>query len=352
MEPAGKVQTVLGVIDADSLGKTICHEHLLFDLSPYFSEPSEATEKEKAYQPITLNNLSWVRTHRLNNLDNLQMKDLDVAIQEAQHYKSAGGDTIVEVTNVGLSRDPVGLADIARATGLNVIMGSGYYVEPSHPPELAGKSEEEITEEIVKDITVGVGDSGVRAGIIGEIGCTTLTEDERKVLRAAAAAQHATGAALSVHPPPSEDLLFETVNILSDSGADLSRTVICHVDLLEFSLSARRRLADAGCYLEFDTFGHLHVPVLWEGHLYNFPSEMQRIEGIMELIDDGYLNQILVAQDHCFKDLLTTYGGQGYAHILRNILPVMRAKSMSDEQIDALLIENPKRLLQFAAVKK
>ncbi|MFC1984492.1 phosphotriesterase-related protein, partial [Chloroflexota bacterium] len=208
-EITGKVQTVLGIIDADSLRVTLPHEHLLVDLTMYFVEPTEASEKVMVHEPISLENLSWIRIHSHNNWDNMRLTDEKITIKEALLYKGAGGDTIVELSNVGMARDPLGLARIARATGLNVVMGSGYYVGVSHPSELAAKTEEEITEEIVRDITVGVGETGVRAGIIGEIGCSVpLEEDERKVLRASAVAQQRTGAAINIHPSRGKDLVL------------------------------------------------------------------------------------------------------------------------------------------------
>ncbi|MFC1984719.1 phosphotriesterase-related protein, partial [Chloroflexota bacterium] len=205
----GKVQTVLGIVDADSLGVTLPHEHLLCDLTMYFVEPTEASEKGMAHEPISLENLSWIQIHSHNNWDNMRLTDEKLAIKEVLLYRWAGGDTIVELSNIGLSRGPLGLARIARATGLNVVMGSGYYVGLSHPSEVAAKTEEEITGEIVRDITVGVGETGVRAGIIGEIGCSApLEENERKVLRASAAAQQRTGAAINIHPSRGKDLVL------------------------------------------------------------------------------------------------------------------------------------------------
>ena len=287
----------------------------------------------------------------------MTLQDEQVAIKEALLYKWAGGDTIVELSNIGLSRDPLGLARIARATGLNVIMGSGYYVGLSHPPELTAKTEEEITEEIVRDIMVGVGDTAVRAGIIGEIGCSIpLKDNERKVLRASAAAQQRTGAALNIHPSFSEDLVLEIIKILGDAGANLSRTIISHCGTSCFSQAILHRLADAGCYIEFDNIGMEAIPfpasLSADGRLLSLPSEMNRIDEIKRLIDEGYLNHILISQDICFKMLLVTYGGAGYAHILRDVVPWMRLGGISDEQIHAMMVENPKRVLPFVPVKE
>ncbi len=358
-ELTGKAQTVLGIIGADSLGVTLPHEHLLLDLSRLFVEPTEASERKLAHQPLTLENLYWVQFHRCDNLDNLNRTDEQLVIKEALLYKWAGGDTIVELSLRGIARDPLGLARISRATGLNVIMGSGYYTGRTHPPELATMTEEEITQEIVRDIMVGVGDTGVRAGIIGEIGCTTpLQDSERKVLRASAAAQQQTGAALNIHPSMSEDGVLEIIKILDDNGADLSRTVISHQENLGMNNNRRtiyRKLVDAGCYLEFDTFGFPIVPLItaWtEGRLVGKRSEVDRINEIKCLIDEGYLNHILISQDNGMKFDYVTYGGSGYAHILRDVVPWMRLGGISDEQIHTMMVENPKRVLPFAPVKE
>ena len=210
---------------------------------------------------------------------------------------------------------------------------------------------------------VGVGDTGVRAGIIGEIGCSApapLADSERKVLRASATAQRRTGAALNIHPPFSDDLVLEVIEILDDAGADLSRTVISHVDgSFFFSPATCRKIADAGCYIEFDTFGCPIVPITTtemrltgRQGLLGRRSEVERINEIKCFIDEGYLNHILISQDVARKIHLVTYGGYGYAHILREVVPWMRQAGISDEQIHTLLVENPKRVLSFAPVKE
>ena len=355
----GKAQTVLGAIDCKSLGITLTHEHLILDGSIWFIEPTEATERGLAHQPVSLENLWWVRSHPLGNLDDGKILDEKLAIKEALLYKWAGGKTIVELTNIGLARDPLGLARIARATGLNIIMGAGYYVALSHPLELATKSEEEIAQEIIRDIMVGVGNTGVRAGIIGEIGCSmVLEEDEKKVLRASAIAQRHTGAAISIHNEVATNAL-EIIEILNDFGADLTRTVMSHVDSWGYNLDIIYKLLKAGCYLEYDTFGWPVVSLsppkegqikAWT-NVIEMKSDTQRIDDIIQFISKGYLSQILISQDYSRKHALTAYGGFGYAHILRDTVPVMLGKGMTDKQIHTLLVENPKRLLAFSLTK-
>lgn len=344
----GKVQTVLGPIDADDIGTTLFHEHLLASMAAYFQEPAEPAAKKLAHEPLTMENVRQVRLDRNINLDNTILADEQIAIKEALLYKEAGGKTIADVSNNGLGRNPLGLQHIAQATGLNIIMGAGYYVRISHPSDMATKTEEEITNEIVRDITVGVGDTGVRSGVIGEIGCTEpLLDGERKVLRAAAKAQKEIGAPLMIHPPFNDDLALEVVQILTDAGADLEHTVICHVNVYGFSPNTCREIANAGCYIGYESFGNLAYPHLYLGHLLQHRSDLDYIDAIIRLIDDGYIDHILVAHDICFKDFLRTYGGHGYAHILENAIPIMKIQGMSDNQINTLFFENPKKYFQF-----
>jgi phosphotriesterase-related protein len=346
------VQTVLGLVEAGSLGVTLMHEHLLTDLSSYFVEPTEASQRKLAYEPVRIENLGWIKTHRMNNIDDLRLTDEQVAIEEAMLYKQAGGKTIVEVSSIGLHRDPEGLARISRATGLNIIMGSGYYVGASHPPELLRKGEEEIAEEITQDILVGVGDTGIRSGIIGEIGCTIpLLEEEKKVLRASALAQQRTGAAISVHPSSSDDLVLEIMDILGEAGADLHRTIICHVNYFGFSREALCRLADAGCYIEIDNFGRPAVPypVFLYQRFIKTPSDTQRIDAVRKLINYGYLKKILISHDICFKTDLIKYGGDGYAHIVTNVASWMKVNGIKGNVFRTIMIENPKTVLSFAS---
>lgn len=351
-ELTGKIQTVQGLVDADDLGVTLPHEHILWDLSCYFVKPGSDAEVALAYQPVMFENLSWIRYNGASNLDNLRLRDEEVAIRELLLYKQAGGNAIVEVTPIGVGRDPAGLVRIAQATGLKIIMGTSYYIDIAHPPGLDTKTEAQIADEFVRDLTVGVDDSGVCAGIIGEIGCSwPWTEDERKVVAAAASAQRRTGAALMIHPGRNELAPLEIIEMLRGRGADLSRIVICHADRTLLNFEDRRKVVEAGCYLEFDLFmrqGYFDMvnPSLFPPDV---PDDLRRIDYIAELIAAGYLNQILMSQDIATKIRLTRYGGAGYAHILRHVVPLMQRKGITDEHIHTMLVENPKRMLQFAA---
>ncbi|MCK4239999.1 MAG: hypothetical protein KAX30_00110 [Candidatus Atribacteria bacterium] len=346
----GKVQTVLGLIEANNLGVILPHEHLFVDGKIWFIEPGEPDEKELARQPVSLENLSWVRSNRMSNLDNLHLTSEEVAINEVMHFKKAKGNTIVDLTPNNLRRNPSALVHVAQATGINVIMGTAYYVEPSYHSEMHmdSRTEEDIADEFTQDVMVGVGDSGVRAGVIGEIGCSwPLTNNERKVLHAAAISQQATGAAISVHPGPNEGAPIEIVKVLASAGADLNHTIICHMSRTIAFHDTRCELAEKGCYLEWDMFGNDGFYPPSEVTLVDVPSDAGRIRQIIQLIEEGYLKQILISHDVWNKAMLRCLGGGGYSHILTTVIPFMKQKGITEKQIRSLVIENPREVLRF-----
>ncbi|HEY81931.1 MAG TPA: phosphotriesterase-related protein [Dehalococcoidia bacterium] len=349
-ELKGKVQTVLGLIAPEELGITLPHEHLICDATTWFYEPEEASERRLVRHPVSLEILWWLRYHPFQNWDDLQILDEKVIIDEVLIYKALGGKSIVELTVRGLYPDPPAVARISRITGVNIIMGTAYYVEQSYPAtkvDMDAKSEEEIAEEFITDIIEGFGHTGIRAGIIGEIGCSwPLADNEKKVLRAGAHAQKATGAAINVHPGQNEMAAMECIKVLDKAGADLSRVIVSHIDRAVREPKNRLELAKTGCTLEYDLFGREgYYPTRFR--VLDIPNDAQRINELKELADNGFQNQLLISQDNYTKSSLCRYGGWGYGHILRDVVPVMKIKGLSQELIDAMLIENPKRLLTF-----
>ncbi len=344
----GKIQTVLGLIEPAQLGVTLVHEHLMSDGTGWFVEPEDSFEKAMAYKPVTVDILWWLTYHRFTNIDDLMCMDEDEAVEEIAHFKLAGGDSIVEMSNTGLGRSPKSLVRISRRSGLNVIMGSGYYIDCSLPDDMDDRSEQQITEEIVRDIDEGVGTTGICAGLIGEIGCTwPLSDNESKSLRAAGRAQKITGAALNIHPGQHEDSAMQAVRTVESAGADLSKTIMDHIDRAVRERDNRIALAKMGLYLEYDLFGREGYYPL-EHRKIDLPNDNMRINEIMDLIDLGYIKQIVISQDIWNKTQRRAYGGWGYAHIMDNVLPVMRSKGMTDADIKTIMVDNPARLFAFA----
>ena len=345
---AGKAQTVLGPVDPDDLGITLPHEHLLIDVSIWFVDPKEPEAKRHASEPVGLENLGWIMYNQYSNFDNVRLSDEDLTIQEATLFKKQGGSTIVDVTSIGLGRNPTALRRIAIATGLHVIAGSGYYVLCGEEAEIFDrKSEDDIAEEIIGDIVTGIDGTDIRAGIIGEIGCSwPLLEREKTCLRGAARAQQQTGAAITIHPGRGEDSPMEILRTLESAGADLSRVIMGHLDRTGFLPATIREIARTGCGLEYDLFGANPFYPLHLG-VFRRPCDRERIEQIKDLIDDGFRDQIFISQDICLKTKLVRYGGTGYAHILNNIIPQMLARGITPDDIDTIMIQNPRRLLCF-----
>jgi phosphotriesterase-related protein len=340
---AGQAQTVLGPIAGEAMGITLPHEHLLIDFTVMFQEPESATQRGLADQPVTLENLGWVRQHFNANRDNLRLLDERVARDEALLFRHAGGRTLVDPTNRGLARDPQALARLARATGLNIIMGSGYYVAAAHPPDMDRRTADSIAREIVGDLTAGVGDTGIRSGLIGEIGTTwPWADSEKTVLRAAVMAQRATGAALMIHPGRHERLPLEIVDFVRREGADLGRTIMCHVERTIADRGVLLELAATGVYLEYDLFG-LETSYYPYNPSFDMPNDGERMRQILMLIERGHLRQLLMSHDIAYKHCLTRWGGFGYRHLLVDVVPRLRAKGADDRTIETLLVDNPRR---------
>ena len=349
-KPSGKVQTVLGTIDAGEMGITLAHEHLLCDSSFRFREPEKVGDRALGHAPVSIENLEGIKRNQNRCLDNLRLSNVELAIAELLRFKEEGGGTVVDMGNIGLRRDPEGLARISRATGVNIVMGAGYYVGPSHPPELAGKTVDEIAEEIVHEFTVGVGDTGIRAGVLGEIGCSyPLKDTEVKVLCAVARAQETTGAPVNIHPGQSQTSPIEIVELLRDNGGDISRTAMSHVGNRHGNdVDLTLELAETGCIIEYDSFGNTQNPIKLPNKTMYGLSDWERIGCIKHLIDHGYLRQILVSHDVFNKTDLRRYGGPGYDHLLTTVVPLMRMRGITEEQIHVILEKNPESFLQFA----
>ena len=340
------IQTVLGPIPASELGVTLPHEHFFCgSTAANLAEPPDPRDRVLAKQPVSLEIRDWLEYNWHCNSDNLLLNDEATAIAEALRYRQAGGRSIMDVTSGGIGRNPKGLARISQATGLHIVTGCGYYVEATHPPTVAKMTQTQITDEIVDQFANGLDGTGIKPGVIGEIGCSwPLTATEEKSLRASAAAQKILGAAMEIHPGKHPDSLAQIVKILQTTEVDMRRVILCHVDR---TLPEARKLGEllkTGCTAEYDLFS-----VETTGHYYRtlgitMPSDAQRLDNIRALMDAGFLNQLLISHDISFKHRLHKYGGQGYDHILVNTIPWMRQRGFTQAEIDALMIHNPRQM--------
>ncbi|MGA3405436.1 MAG: phosphotriesterase-related protein [Candidatus Bathyarchaeia archaeon] len=343
----GKAWGVRGPVDSSELGITLTHEHLFIDQTTYFKLPEEARERTMARSPLSLENLAWVRFHPYLNEDNLRLDDEEMMVEESSRFKNAEGRTIVDATSIGIGRNPEALKRISTRTGLNIIAGSGYYVSTTHPRSMGLKSVDEIKNEIVKDIQEGIDGSGIRAGLIGEIGTTfPWGTNEEKSLQAAGRAQVETGAPVEVHPGRNPKHPGMILDILEKEGVDSRRVVICHVERTLGDLEQFRTVLDRGAYVEFDNFGQSWFAFPGHKMEWPFPSDSARVFRLRELVEAGYAEQLLVSMDIDSKILLYRYGGQGFDHILVNVLPIMQSV-IGLENTQRIMTDNPRRLMTF-----
>ncbi len=339
------IMSVCGKISRKDLGVVTTHEHVLLDLTAFYQAlPVEGID-DPASQKVEMWNLGILSRDCYALKDNLLLDNEALAIKELSYFKKAGGNTVVDASLPGIGRDPKALKRIAEQTGLNIIMGTGFYVGETHPEALSTMTEREIADLMVKELTEGV--DGIPAGYIGEIGISEIFDDkERRVLRSAALASLDTGAAINVHINPWTVNGLEASDILLNAGVAPEKICISHIDVEnreEYIFS----LLEKGVYVEFDNFGkeyYIKREVRNSGYGL-FVHDTDRVALLKKLIDAGYLKQILLSCDVCLKNLLHTYGGWGYDHLLTNIVPMMEDEGITDEQIKTLLIENPAQWL-------
>ncbi len=339
---AGKAMTVAGPVEPDRLGFTLMHEHLYLDLRKnHWPDPdSTATQLDAWFTPLQLSNLHLAR-RMLPIVDNYILSSESDAIAEVSDFAQLGGGTLVDVTSRGLKRDVPAIARAAEAAGINIVLGSGWYQKLFHPEDMDERTVELLTDDIVRDITIGIPGAGIRSGIIGEIGVNgdPITPNEVKNIRATARASVATGAAISFHSPPRKDEKHAVLDIVEEEGADLTRVILGHSDHMADDLSYMVSLLERGVCIQFDTLGVVRTTETGKDHIV--------ATAIPKMIDIGFADYILLSQDVCWKMHLKKYGGAGYTYIQETFLPYLETLGVSESDIHRIMVENPKRLLTF-----
>jgi phosphotriesterase-related protein len=306
------VMTVLGPVDPSTLGFTLPHEHTQCAL--------------------------W---HIQDRWDYWELTaDEPVILEELRHLREAGGRTLVDLTLPGIGRDPAWLVRIARASGLNIVMGGGWYRTAYYPPEarIDRRATDSLAEELVGEATAGVRDTGVRVGIFGEIGTDKpwITPAEERVHRAVARAARRTGLAITTHAVMS-DVGAAQLTIFEEEGVDPGRVVIGHADsypVLDHYLG----LIERGASIEFDFLGMSFTPT--ERH-----GEGRVVDLLLELLHRGHAGRILLSHDVCHNSQLRHYEGNGYTYLHDTFLPRLRAAGVSDAEVGTITVENPRRIL-------
>lgn len=298
-----EVITVLGPIAPEQMGITQTHEHLFIDAMDHYS----------SYEFV--------------------IDDEDVVAQELTEFTRLGGQTICDVTTDEIGRNPEGLVRMSRRTGIHVVMGSGFYRDFGYPRIVQELTSRELADLLVREIEVGVRDTGVRSGFIGEIGTGRhyVKPAEERVFRAAALAQQQTGVVVSTHTTRWGTLALEQIAMLREFGVDPSRIIIGHLGD-RVGVKHLLPIAEQGVYLEVDNIGYL-----------DYQPERVRADNVAALVNEGFGDRVLLSEDICSLNHLKYTGGKGYGYLLETFIPLLRQRGISDEAIDRMLITNPAR---------
>jgi phosphotriesterase-related protein len=349
-----KVRTVTGDVMPSELGLTLMHEHLLVN-NPWLMEPKNEEKAALAKAPITMNIRGELWRDANICADNQVLDSASDAISEILEYKKAGGQSLVDVTLIGLARDHKKIADISKAAGINIICGTGWYLDFTFPSYVRNATAESLSETIRKELIEGIDGTEIRAGVIGEIGCSyPWTNDERKVMEAAAVGQAKTGAPIDIHPgfvdPKNKRYVkpgHEYLDMLKKKDANFEKIYMSHMDYTADDVQYHRSIIDKyGIVLGYDDFGQeQYYDTLYAGC--GGTSDKVRVKALVELLASGYEKHLVLSHDICLKMNLKKYGGFGYSHVLKHIVPELLDKGATQKQIDTMLIENPKRLLAW-----
>ena len=318
------VNTVGGAIESSQLGATLMHEHV-FVLSPEIEKTAAEWDEEAAQA---------------------------TAVQRLQELADSGVDTIVDLTVIGLGRFIPRIQAVAdRVPDLHIVVATGVYTYNDVPmyfhfqgPGTILGGAEPMTDLFIREIQDGIGESGVRAGILK---CATdnpgITPGVERVLRAVAAAHRATGTPITTHTPtPPQPWGLEQQRIFREEGVDLSQVVIGHSGGT-LDTEYHEALLANGSYLGFDHFG-----------IGTF-SVAERVESVKVLCDRGHADRIVLSHDAmCHVDWFPPYVPAAWkdwrwTHIPQDVLPEMRRAGISEEDITTMMVDNPRRILQGCA---
>lgn len=330
---AGKVLTVMGPVEPAKLGPTLMHEHIFINFKKppaMFPSPTDIT----VIQPPPANGAKP---------NAFGLTDFDQSLSAILEFKNAGGGTIVDVSQFGLTRDPLALKLVSRVSGLNVVMGAGFYMRQLHPPDMDKLTVEQLTDIIVRDIALGAQGTAIRSGIIGEVGVVgkPLSENELKSVRASARAARITGAPLSIHNFEPLDEMMKILDIIESEGVDLNRVVMSHTGGRD--VKTMEAIFKRGAYVEWDYMGQASRKSEADGRL---------IDGIYAMIQAGHTDRIILSHDVCTQEQLKVNGGGGFTYINDVVVPGLRTRGASDETIRKILVDNPARVLVFVAPQR
>jgi len=339
-----KVQTVTGEIASSQLGVTLTHEHIFNDVTSWWHAPYENSVRsnELVDEKVSIENLWELKHDPFINKDNCALNDEGLALEEVLRYKNLGGATIFEATSASIGRNPEALKRLSEKSEIQIVMGTGLYLDSSMTDEVNSLSTADIAKQITQDILIGA--SGVKAGFIGEIGVSSdFTQRERKSLIGATLAMNETGVPMQVHMPGWFRLGNQVLDLIEENGGNLNSVVLCHMNPSGHDFDYQNSLLKRGVYLQYDMVG---MELFYADQQAQCPSDEENAQNIKRLVGAGWLNKVLISSDIFLKMLLRKYGGPGYAHILEYFIPRLIRHGLTKDQAFSLVTNNPASLFE------
>lgn len=337
------VRTVTGPVDSSELGLVLPHEHLHNDASVAYSESPDPAVAQVLSGPISASDAWLLHDNPYHSADNCRIDDAAAVLADLKTFADHGGTTVVDLTPPGIGRRPEILERYSRDSGVRVVMGSGWYLEATHPDEVASLSVDQLASGLVAEFS---SNDGPRPGVIGEIGVSpSFTAAEKKALRAACVAQREVAVPLFVHLPGWQRRGHEVLDIVvEEMGVDPSAVVLCHMDPSGNDPDYQCALGDRGVYLEFDMIG---MPFEFPGEGQS-PSPADTAFAVAGLIGGGYRRQLLLSHDLFLKSMLRAFGGNGLAYVPVSFAARLVRSGIDPQHVSSLMRDNPRSLFESA----
>jgi len=366
--PEKKITTVCGDIAPENLGVTSLHEHTFLDmriagkyLKGYFkSAPAEML----AFKP---ENYAFLKTGvYLASDDCAVTDDLDYLVREYAFFQADGGQSVCDLSPIGVRGDVLKMRALSERTGLNILCATGIYTMTSRPPELLGKNDAEYYRIFLREVEEGINGTDVRPGMLKAAIATygpdgKLMDGELAGVRAIARLSAETGLSLHIHTDPvirDEDLI-ETAKLAIACGAAPDKVHMCHLDNRiakdvpvdayltkpetdrTLKLDVHKALLDLGITIGLDTWG---MPVT--NNAFFMPDDFERLKALITLIDLGYGDQLTIGCDFSSKIMGRTYGGFGCTRFMEFAVPMLK-KMGYEGSLQKILIDNPAKILAY-----
>lgn len=302
------IRTVLGDINPESTKFNLPHEHLI-------TFPPMRTRSDIDYR----------------------LQSVEKVIEEVNNYKKAGGTILADLTTDGYGRNVKALRKISKETGVHVVATTGYIMQSLFPNNAFNSTLDELVVLFSADITQGMDGTDIKAGWVK---CGTSNDKmyptEEKVMRAAARTHHQTGVSVTTHTMGGT-MAFTQIDVLFSEDVPPDRISIGHIDRHSLNIGYLKMIAKKGVYLAFDQIGKT-----------KYAPDSLRIDMIKQLIEDGHVKQILLADDNGRQSYYRSYGGgPGMDYIPLKFVPLMKKAGISDKDIDKMTVINPRNFMSF-----